>query len=73
MGYILMEYVQGMNIVEYLEIHPEEINEVFFQVVAGFAHLEENDILHRDIRPANILVTDDGTVKIIDLGFESTR
>ncbi|MDR9836086.1 protein kinase family protein [Herbaspirillum huttiense] len=68
-GYILMEYVQGMDIEEYLEIHPEEINEVFFQVVAGFAHLEENNILHRDIRPANILVTDSGTVKIIDLGF----
>ncbi|WP_084320279.1 protein kinase domain-containing protein [Herbaspirillum huttiense] len=68
-GYILMEYVQGINIEKYLEIHPEEINEIFFQVVAGFSHLEENSILHRDIRPANILVTDNGIVKIIDLGF----
>lgn len=68
-GYILMEYVEGVDIHEYLQNHPEKINDIFFQVVSGFAYLEENSILHRDIRPPNILVSNHGRVKIIDLGF----
>jgi serine/threonine-protein kinase len=42
---------------------------VFRQTVDGFAYLEERHILHRDIRPGNLLVRQDGIVKIIDLGF----
>jgi len=68
-GYILMEYVDGQHIDTYLQNHPERINETFLQVVAAFAYLERNNVLHRDIRPANVMVTADGTVKVIDLGF----
>lgn len=68
-GYILMEYVQGTDIEKYLHQNPEQTNEVFLQVIEGFCYLEANNILHRDIRPLNILVGNDGIVKIIDLGF----
>ena len=68
-GYILMEYVQGFDIEDYLSKHPEDINEVFVQAIEGFAHLEKNKILHRDIRPQNVMVAEDGVVKIIDFGF----
>ena len=68
-GYILMEFVEGHDIEEYLKEHPENINDVFLQTIEGFKHLETNNILHRDIRPLNLLVRDDGTVKIIDFGF----
>jgi len=68
-GFIVMEYVQGADIEDYLGKNPEAINEVFVQTLDGFAHLETSNILHRDIRPQNILVTDDGVVKIIDFGF----
>lgn len=68
-GYILMEYVNGVDIDEYLGTSPEQTNEVFLQTIEGFCYLERNNILHRDIRPQNLLVRDDGTVKIIDLGF----
>lgn len=68
-GYILMEYVCGSDIEEFLSKRPEDINEVFIQVVDGFAHLEKNKILHRDIRPQNVMVSDEGAVKIIDFGF----
>jgi eukaryotic-like serine/threonine-protein kinase len=68
-GYILMEYVDGEDIEEYLQKSPERTNEIFLQTIEGFHHLEVNSILHRDIRPQNVMVRDDGTVKIIDLGF----
>ncbi len=68
-GYILMEYVDGKDIEEYLSNTPERTNEIFLQTIEGFKHLETNGILHRDIRPQNVMVRDDGIVKIIDLGF----
>lgn len=68
-GYILMEYVDGLNVDEHLRDQPETINEVFRQTIDGFAYLEQRQILHRDIRPGNLLVRQDGIVKIIDLGF----
>jgi len=68
-GYILMEYIKGTDIEDYLGKHPEDINEIFVQIIEGFAHLEKNNILHRDIRPLNILVNNEGLVKIIDFGF----
>lgn len=68
-GYILMEYVDGLTIDECISRSPEQANELFLQTIAGFSHLEGHGILHRDIRPENIMVCADGTVKIIDLGF----
>lgn len=68
-GYIFMEYVAGLDIDQYVASHPEDINSLFVQVVEGFQHLESKRILHRDIRPSNVLVSDSGAVKIIDFGF----
>ena len=64
-----MEHIKGQNIQEYIREHPENINEIFKQVVAGFTYLEKIKVLHRDLRPDNILITSDGVVKIIDFGF----
>lgn len=68
-GYILMEYINGKSINEYLLQNPDKILDVFNQTIEGFKYLEENNILHRDIRPENILVSENGIVKIIDFGF----
>lgn len=68
-GYILMELVVGSDIEEFLRLNPEKASEIFIQTIEGFHHLEKNEILHRDIRPQNILVSDEGVVKIIDFGF----
>lgn len=68
-GYILMEYIDGSNIEDYVDKNPEQINEIFIQTLEGFEYLERVNILHRDIRPQNIMVREDGVVKIIDLGF----
>lgn len=68
-GYILMEFVDGTDIQEYLAANPEKTNELFLQAISGFKYLEDAGILHRDIRPANLMVAADGVLKIIDLGF----
>ena len=68
-GYILMEYIDGVHIDKYISSNPLKINDLFIQTINAFKYLEEINILHRDIRSSNILVTNDGIVKIIDFGF----
>lgn len=68
-GYILMEYIEGDNIDNFLKLNPEKLNDIFTQTIEGFTNLERKKILHRDIRPNNILISKDGFVKIIDFGF----
>ncbi len=68
-GYILMEYVKGQDLKEFISKNPHLLNDIFAQTLRGFNYLEKNNILHRDIRPENILVSEEGIVKIIDFGF----
>ena len=69
-GYIKMEYVEGSKISEF-DIKKSERNwdSIFVDIIKAFEYLEEHKVLHRDIRFENILVTSDGTPKIIDFGF----
>lgn len=68
-GYILMEFVDGVSIDQYIKSNNQSINNIFFQVIQGFQYLEQINILHRDIRTSNVLVTTGEIVKIIDFGF----
>lgn len=69
-GYIQMEYIQGSNIQEFRETSSgKEWNEIFVSIIQAFSYLEQNKILHRDIRPQNILIAAGGVPKIIDFGF----
>lgn len=68
-GYILMEFVEGDDIQTHVSNSPEHLNQLFLQAVSGFQYMEEMGVLHRDIRPLNLMVTLDGDLKIIDLGF----
>lgn len=64
-----MEFVNGEDIESFTKQNPEKLDSLFLQAISGFSYLEGQSILHRDIRPLNILVCTDGTLKIIDLGF----
>ena len=64
-----MEFIEGQNIMEFLKSNPHRLRDIFVQTINGFKYLEENNILHRDIRPDNLLVSENGIVKIIDFGF----
>lgn len=68
-AYILMEYIDGENIVDFSRKNPSSLSSIFEKIVDGFSHLEEKNILHRDIRPMNIMVDQSGNPKIIDFGF----
>ncbi|HXR40393.1 MAG TPA: protein kinase family protein [Terracidiphilus sp.] len=68
-GYILMEFVDGKDIEDFTAEFPDKLNDLFNQAIDGFSYLERSGVLHRDIRAGNLLVSNEGQLKIIDLGF----
>jgi len=72
-GYIIMEFIDGIPIDKYMASDYFKIfsepEDIFRQLVEAFLYLEKNKIIHRDIRPGNILVTKTDIVKLIDFGF----
>lgn len=76
-GYILMEYIDGQSLPDYLEdayfwSYTEEPDNLFVQLIDGFQYIESQGIVHRDIREGNIMVDQNGVVKIIDFGLGKT-
>lgn len=71
--YIVMEYVAGENLKSVIKhrapLAPLEAARIAYQILEALAHAHEHDIIHRDIKPHNILVTPDGRVKVADFGI----
>ncbi|MDZ7719306.1 MAG: serine/threonine-protein kinase [Balneolaceae bacterium] len=70
--YIIMEYINGTPITEYCNRNRCTVDEkisLFIQVLEAVRHAHENLVIHRDLKPGNILVTDSGDVKILDFGI----
>lgn len=69
-GFLQMEFVDGICIDEYI---PTQWNksweDIFCDIIGAFEYLENHHILHRDIRPSNIMIDKNNNVKIIDFGF----
>jgi len=70
--YIVMEYVEGETLADVLRrrgaLPTEEAAEIAGQVAAGLAHAHAQGLVHRDVKPQNLLVSGDGRVKIADFG-----
>jgi serine/threonine protein kinase len=69
---IVMEYVPGRSLEELMKRGPMKRSEavsILRGAAAALDHAHQEDVVHRDVKPANILVRDDGTVKVADLGI----
>nr|WP_204414670.1 Stk1 family PASTA domain-containing Ser/Thr kinase [Bacillus tianshenii] len=71
--YIVMEHVSGKTLKQYIQqfapIEQYNTVEIMQQLTSAIAHAHENGIIHRDIKPQNILIDDYGTIKVTDFGI----
>ncbi|HOJ11256.1 MAG TPA: Stk1 family PASTA domain-containing Ser/Thr kinase [Clostridiales bacterium] len=71
--YIVMEYVEGLTLKEYIadkgSIEWKEAVKIAIQICSAIEHAHSKQIIHRDIKPQNILMTKDGIAKVTDFGI----
>lgn len=71
--YIVMEHVDGTDLKKYIQDnHPipySKVIKIMSQLLSGISYAHANGIIHRDIKPHNILIDNEGTVKITDFGI----
>lgn len=71
--YIVMEYIRGKTLKQLIHqrgaLLKEEALDVMKQLVSATCEAHKKGIIHRDIKPQNVLVKDDGTIKMVDFGI----
>jgi serine/threonine-protein kinase len=75
--FIVMEYVRGRTLADVGKLPAGEAVPLMLQACAGLQHAHEAGLIHRDVKPANLLLREDGVLKIADFGIaratEATR
>ena len=71
--HMLIEFVDGKTIDEAPRLSPVRIMQVFEQVASALVHMHKKGVFHADIKPNNIMLGKDGTVKVIDFGLSWIR
>jgi len=70
--FIAMEYVEGRQLIDVIArapLSPEKIVSFGFQLASALAHAHQNGIVHGDLKSANVLVSREGNVKLVDFGL----
>jgi len=71
--YIVMEYVEGITLKEYIRqqgrLQPREVIHFSAQILRALQHAHDKGIVHRDIKPQNIMLLADGAIKVTDFGI----
>jgi beta-lactam-binding protein with PASTA domain len=71
--FIVMEYVEGRSLSDVLRtggpLHPDRAADIAMQVAAALSFAHRSGLVHRDIKPGNVMITPDGQVKVADFGI----
>jgi serine/threonine protein phosphatase PrpC/predicted Ser/Thr protein kinase len=71
--YIVMEYLEGKTLSEVMDqVRPLPLDDavkIASSLCSALAHMHENKVIHRDMKPQNVMICNDGSVKIIDFGI----
>jgi serine/threonine-protein kinase len=71
--YFVMEYVEGHTLYDDLEMHKvfseQEALRIIIQIARALEHAHKQGLIHRDVKPKNIMITKDGTAKLADMGL----
>lgn len=71
--YLVMEYIQGQTLADHLSavgsFHPETVAEIVAALADALAYAHGKGIFHRDLKPGNVMLDGEGTLKIIDFGL----
>ena len=73
--YIVMELIDGITLKQYLQkkcvLEPSEVLDFTIQIAKALEHAHSKGIIHRDIKPQNIMLLKDGMIKVADFGIAS--
>ena len=71
--YIVMEYIDGITLKEYIGqqkvVRWKEAIHFTVQILRALQHAHDNGIVHRDVKPQNVMLLQDGTIKVMDFGI----
>ena len=71
--FIVMEYMDGITLKEYIEkvsvINWKEAVHFTVQILRALQHAHDRSVIHRDVKPQNIMLMDDGSIKVMDFGI----
>lgn len=70
--FIIMQYVDGVTLAKLMKIKPltlDQVIDIALQIAAGLQAAQDRNIVHRDIKPGNIMIDCSGKVKILDFGL----
>jgi len=71
--YIVMEYINGITLQQYIDAKKvlplHDAIAIMEQTLKGIQHAHERGVVHRDLKPQNIMLLEDGTVKVTDFGI----
>ncbi len=77
LAYIVMELVHGKTLHEHLQQHASydlrEVGEIIRQLLDGLGHAHSAGVVHRDVKPSNMMINNDGQIKISDFGIAHTE